>query len=62
MARMARSVTVARCGAGGDMVQGRKCAVVVPSLDCHLRYLVLVPIGFLNFNIDTFVKPRARDE
>ena len=51
MTRMARSVTVARCGDGGDMVQGRKCAVVVPSLDCHLRYLVLVPIGFLNLVI-----------
>ena len=59
--RMASIVTVARCGAGGDMVQGRKCAVAVPSLDCHLRYLVLVPLGFINFNIDIFVKTRARD-
>ena len=59
---MARSVTMARCGEGGDMVQGRKCAVVVPSLDCHLRYLVLVPIRFLNLILDTLVKPRARDE
>ena len=43
---------------GATWCRRRKCAVVAPSLNWHLRYLVPVPLGFFNFNIDTFEKPR----